>query len=132
MHTKLHEYTTTLEKKSNFLRVRVDVMLLDLKDQHDQINNRFNHKDTRRMYSVEYRHPSTDSDGSVRFDQMKLHNDDDVRTMFSIFAKRPNKLDASLVRSFKDIRKSLIRIRNYEDIRSLMDILDIYVRLSDP
>jgi hypothetical protein len=124
------------EKKFNLFRVRVNVMLLDLKDQLDQINNRINHKDTRRVYSVEDRHPSTDSDGSVWFDQMKLQNDDDVRAMFSIFgkhnAKGPNELDASLVRSFKDIRKSLIQIRNYEDIRSLMDILDINVRLFDP
>ncbi|MCI94974.1 hypothetical protein A2U01_0116272, partial [Trifolium medium] len=42
-------------------------------------------------------------DGTVLFTNMKLHNDDDVRTMFSIFSqymtKGPIELDAKLVRS---------------------------------
>jgi hypothetical protein len=65
--------------KSNMFKVWVDVMLLDLKDKLNQINRRLNHKDTRRMDNVEYRRPSTDSDESVQFTQMKLKNDDDVR-----------------------------------------------------
>lgn len=56
---------------------------------------------------------------------MKLINDDDVRTMFLIFSQYNLKwqidLDASLVESFKDIQKSLIRSKNYEEIKALID-----------
>ncbi|AES66734.1 hypothetical protein MTR_2g081020 [Medicago truncatula] len=79
-------------------RIGIDVTLSRLKGQLDQINRQFNYKDTRRVDSVEYRCPSTDSVGSVRFSRMKLMNDDDVRTMFSIFCyyntREPIKLDA--------------------------------------
>jgi hypothetical protein len=34
---------------------------------------------------VEYRHPSICSDGSVLFTNMRLTNDGDMRTMFTIF-----------------------------------------------
>jgi len=66
MNTKLAEVYYNAEK-SNFFRVQVDVMLLDLKDQLNQINHRLNHKDTRRVDNVEYFPPSTNSDGSVWF-----------------------------------------------------------------
>jgi len=56
-----------------------------LKDQHDQIDCKLECRDTRRMYNVKYQFPSIDSAGRVLFSQMKLRNDDDVRTMFSIF-----------------------------------------------
>jgi len=56
---------------------------------------------------------------------MKLTNDDDVRTMFSIFGQHgtrgPIELDASLVRSAEEILKSLHRPRNYEEIRVLLE-----------
>ncbi|MCI22980.1 photosystem I P700 chlorophyll a apoprotein, partial [Trifolium medium] len=50
--------------------------------------------------------------GRVRFINMKLQNDDDVRTMFSIFSqynmKGPIELDATLVRYVQDICSGLI------------------------
>jgi len=56
---------------------------------------------------------------------MKLMNDDNVRTMFSIFGqyntRGSTELDASLVRFVEQIQKSLIRPRNYEEIRALLD-----------
>jgi len=90
--------------KPHLFRVRNDVTLSRLKDQLDQLK----HKDTRRVYDVDYRRPSINSVERVHFSQMKLKNDD-VRTMFSIFCqyntKRSIMLNASLVRSFEDIRK---------------------------
>ncbi|KEH22879.1 hypothetical protein MTR_7g461370 [Medicago truncatula] len=77
------------------------------------------------LIGVEYRCPLSDSAGSLRFVWMKLTNDDDVRTMFSVFGQHntrgPIKLDASLVRSAEQIKKSLIRPRNYEEIRALLE-----------
>ena len=77
----------------------------------------------------------TDSAGSVWFSQMKLMNDDDVRTMFSIFGqfstRGPIELDASLVRYVEHIQQSLIRPRNYEEIRALMDAPDEDINLDD-
>jgi len=66
---------------------------------------------------------------------MKLTNDDDVRTMFSVFGQHstrgPIELDASLVRSAEHILKSLIRPRNYEEIRALLEPLDEKISLDD-
>jgi len=57
--------------------------------------------------------------------RMKLTNDDDVRTMFSVFGQHstrgPIELDASLVRSAEQILKSLHRPMNYEEIRDLLE-----------
>ena len=98
--------------KPILLRIRVDVTLSGLKDQLNQINCDLHYRDTRSVDSIEYRRPSTGSDGSIEYTQMKLKNDDDVRTMFSIFDQYNTKgtieLDALLIRSFEDIRKSLI------------------------
>ncbi|AES89243.1 hypothetical protein MTR_4g071580 [Medicago truncatula] len=73
---------------------------------------------------VEYRCSSTNSDGSVQFIHMKI-NSDDIRTIFSTYGqyitKGPIKFDGSLVRFFKDIRKSLIPSMTYEEIRAHMD-----------
>jgi hypothetical protein len=59
---------------------------------------------------------------------MKLRKDEAVKTMFSIFGqyspKGPIDVDASLVRFVKEIHKSLIRPRNYEEIRVLLEKLD--------
>jgi hypothetical protein len=56
---------------------------------------------------------------------MKFQNNDDVRNMFSVFGKCSLKglveLDASLVRYFHDIQRSLIRPKTYEEIRACMD-----------
>ena len=91
----------------------------------NQINLELNYRDTRMVYGVEYRRPSTDSAKSVRFNRMKLMNDDDVRTMFLIFGqyntRGPIEFDTSLVRSVEHIQQSLIRPRNYEEIKALIE-----------
>ena len=71
----------------------------------------------------------------VRLSRMKLKNDNDVRTMFSVFGQHsirgPIELDASLVRSAKQIQK-MIRRRNYEEIRALLEGQEEEVSLDDP
>ena len=106
-------------------RIHNDVTLSGVKDELDQINRQLNHRDTMRVVSVEYRCPLFDSVGSLYFSRMKLKNDNDVRTMFSIFGQHstrgPIELDASLVRSAEQILKSLSRPRNYEEIKALLE-----------
>ncbi|MCI48479.1 photosystem I P700 chlorophyll a apoprotein, partial [Trifolium medium] len=55
---------------------------------------------------------------------MELLNNDDVRTMFSIFSRYmtngPIKLDAKLVRSVKDICSNMIRPRTFDEIAVCM------------
>jgi len=67
---------------------------------------------------------------------MKLTNDDDVRTMFSVFSQHSIRglieLDASLVRSAEQILKSLNRPRNYEETRALLEGPDEEISLGDP
>jgi len=41
-------------------------------------------------------------------------------------------MDASIVKSFEEIRESLIRSKTYEEIRACMDILNEYLSLADP
>ncbi|MCI37307.1 hypothetical protein A2U01_0058531, partial [Trifolium medium] len=71
-----------------------------------------NWSDTRRVTSLEYRKSSMASEGRVTFNNMKLQNDDDIRTMFSIFSqyntKKPIELDATLTRSVEAIFASCI------------------------
>ena len=109
----------------HLFRIRDDVTLSGLKDELDQINRQLNHRDTRRVVGVEYRCPLSDSAGSLRFSRMKLANDGDVRTMFSVFGQHITRglieLDASLVRSDEQILKSLHRPKNYEEIRALLE-----------
>jgi len=122
-------------KPPHLFRIHTDVTLYGLKGQLNEINLELNHRDTQRVDGVEYRHLSTDSSGSLRFNHMILMNNDDVRTMFSIFCqystRRPTELDASLVRSVEEIRKSLIWPINYEDIRALLEALDEEISLDD-
>jgi len=112
-----------------------DVTLSGLKSQLKKINLELNYKDTKRVDGVEYRRLSTNSVGVVRFTQMMLMNDADVRTMFSIFGQFSTRglieLDASLARFVEHIRQSLIRPRNYEETRALMDALDKDINLDD-
>ena len=55
--------------------------------------------------------------------------------MFSTFgqyiSKGSTEFDSSLVRSFKDIRESLIQTMTYEEIRACMDESDEEVSLVD-
>ncbi|MCH80629.1 hypothetical protein A2U01_0001399, partial [Trifolium medium] len=63
--------------KPNLFRIHVDVTMADLKHQMDQLNDRLNCRDARRVVSVEYRRLSICSDGCVLFTNMKLQNDGD-------------------------------------------------------
>jgi len=136
LNTKLAAVYYNDGKPPHLFRIRNDVTLSGLKDQLDQINRQLNHRDTRRMVGVEYRCPLSDSAGSLQFNRMKLKNDNDVRTMFSVFGQHstrgPIELDASLVRSAKQIRKSLIWPRKYEEIRALLERPEEEVSLDDP
>jgi len=120
----------------HLFRIRNDVTFSGLKDELNQINRQLNHRDTRRVVGVEYRCPLSDSAGSLRFSWMKLTNDDDVRTMFSVFGQHstrgPIELNALLVRSVEQILKSLNRPKNYEEIRALLEGPEEEVSLDDP
>jgi len=111
-NTKLASVYYNGGKPPHLFRIHNDVTLSGLKDQLDQINSQLNHRDTRRVVGVEYWCPLSDSAESLR---LKLTNDDDVRTMFAIFGQHstrgPIELDASLVRSTKQIMKSFMRPR---------------------
>jgi len=67
---------------------------------------------------------------------MKLTNDDDMRTIFSVFGQHntrgPIELDASLVRSAEQILKSLNWPRNYKETRALLEGQDEEISLGDP
>jgi len=95
----------------HLFRIRNNVTLSGLKDELDQINRQLNHRDTRRVVGVEYRCPLSDLAKSLRFIRMKLTNDDDVRTMFSVFGQHstrgPIELDTSLVRSVEQISEKI-------------------------
>jgi len=125
LNTKLVVVYYNGGKPQHLFRIHIYVNLFGLKDRLDQTNRQLNHKDTRRVDGVEYRHQSTDSSGTVRFSRMKLNNDDDVRTMFSIFGqygtKGPIELDTLLVWYVEQIHKSLIRPINYKEIGALLD-----------
>jgi hypothetical protein len=135
-NTKLAAVYYNGKKPPHLFKIRTDVILSGLKSQLNEINLELNRRDTQRVDGVEYRRPSTDSSGSLRFIRMKLMNDDYVRTMFSIFCqysiRGPIELDASLVRSVEEILKSLIRPRNYEEIRAILEALEEEISLDDP
>ena len=123
-------------KPPHLFRIRNDVTLSGLKDELDQIIRQLNHKDTRRVVGVKYRCPLSDSAESLRFRRMKLTNDDDVRTMFSVFGQHNIRgtieLDASLVRFAEQIQKSLIWPRNYKEIKALLEGPEEEVSLDHP
>jgi len=135
-HTKLATVYYNGGTPPHLFRIHNDVTLSELKDELDQINLQLNHKDTRRVVDVKYRCSLSDSDGSLCFSRMKLTNNDDVRTMFSVFGQHstrgPIELDALLVRSAEQILKSLHRPRNYEEIRALLEGPEEEVSLNDP
>jgi len=135
-NTKLAAVYYTGGKQPHLFRICNNVTLSGLKDELDQINRQLNHRDTRRVIGVEYRCLLSDSARSLLFSLMKLTNNDDVRTMFSVFGQHrtrgPIEWDASLVRSADQILKSLNRPRNYEEIRALLEGQDEEISLGDP
>jgi len=91
----------------------------DLKDQLDQINGRLIRKDTTKVDNLECRYSSIDSNRSASFSQVKLWNNDHVRTMVSILghysSKRVIELDTSLDKSLQDIHEILIKDKTHEE-----------------
>jgi hypothetical protein len=71
----------------NLFRIHIHVTLSELKQQLDELNGRLTgHRDNRRVATIEYRRPSVICDGRVvRFTNMVLDTDDDVKSMFEIF-----------------------------------------------
>jgi hypothetical protein len=124
----------------HLFRINADVKFAALKQQLDQLNNRLNSRnDTRTVTSIEYRKPSIGSDGCITFTKMKLENDVDIQTMFSIYSqystKGPIELEATLTRSVEAILASLNRRRTYDEIAELMiepEDQDYVVNLADP
>jgi len=134
-NTKLAAVFYNGGKPPYLFRIPTDVTLSGLKSQLNQINLELNYRDTQSVDDVEYRRPSIGSARSVQFTRMKLMNDDDVRTMFSIFDQFSTRglieFDISLVRYVEHIQQSLIRPRNYEEIMALTDIPDEDINLDD-
>jgi len=62
----------------------INVTLKGLKDQLDEINQELNPGATRRVKYILYERPTLD-DGRITFSRLELKNDNDVRSMFSIF-----------------------------------------------
>jgi hypothetical protein len=87
-------------------------------------NGLLNCHDARRVIDVEYIRLLVGSDRRVRFTDMQLQNDDDLRTMFSIFShyysEETTELDVTLVRYIKYIYSSLIRPMNLDEIVTCM------------
>ncbi|KAK2361307.1 hypothetical protein QL285_086471 [Trifolium repens] len=111
-------------EKPNLFRIHVYVTLIDLKHQLSQLSGRLNCHNASRVTGVEYLRSSVCSDGNVLFTNMKLQNDGDVRTMFSIFSQYSTKglieLYTTLMRSFQDICSSLNRSRTLDEIVACM------------
>jgi len=88
-------------------KVRVDIMLKDLKDQLNEINQGLNLRDTRRVEDIWYaRH------GYLHIEKIMLTNDECVRSMFSKYFWECMflmiEMEATLLRSPEDIMNSLI------------------------
>jgi hypothetical protein len=91
----------------HLFKVRVEDTLKDLKDQLNEINQRLNPGDTRRVEDLQYARP-----GYLKSEKIMLTYDDWVRSMFSIYVQHrmfPRiEMKATLLRSPEDILKSLI------------------------
>jgi len=89
----------------------ITVTLKGLVDQLDEINQGLNPGDTRRVECIWYERPTLD-DERITFGQLELKNDDDVRSMFSIFWQHSMfpwiDMFVTLLRSPEDILNSLI------------------------
>jgi len=92
---------------SYLFKVWDDVTLKDLKDQLNEINQRLNPGDTRKVEDVQY-----GRFGLLQSDKIMLKSDDCVRSMFSVFRQHLMflmiEMDATLLRPPEDILKSLI------------------------
>jgi len=88
----------------------INVTLKGLKDQLDEINQGLNPWDTRLVEYSWYERPTLD-DGRITFSRLELSNDDEVRSMFSIFWQHNMfpwiDMFVTLLRSPEDILNSL-------------------------
>jgi len=92
-------------------KVQDDVRLKDLKDQLNEINQRLNSGDTRRVEDIQYGCPVL-----LQSDKIILTDDDCMRSMFFVFQHRiflRIEMDAMLLRSPEDILKILIQPQDY-------------------
>ncbi|AES66337.1 40S ribosomal S10-like protein, putative [Medicago truncatula] len=72
-------------ENSQMFKVRyINVTLNGLNDQLGEINQGFNPGDTKRVKYIWYERPTLD-DRIIDFSRLELKNDDDLRSMFSIF-----------------------------------------------
>jgi len=89
----------------------INVTLKVFKDQLGEINQGLNPGETRWVEYIWYERPTLD-DRRITFSRLELKNDDDVRSMFSIFWQHNMfpwiDMFVTLLRSTKDILKSLI------------------------
>jgi len=89
----------------------INVTLKGMKDQLDKINQGINPGDTRRVKYIWYERPALD-EGRITFSRLELKDDDDVRSMFSIFWQHIMvpfiDIFVMLQRSTEDILNSLI------------------------
>jgi len=89
----------------------INVTLKGLKDQLEKINQGLNPGDTKRVEYIWYERLTLD-DGRITFSRLELKNDDDVRTMFSIFRQHNMfqwiNMFVTLLRLPEDILNSLI------------------------
>jgi hypothetical protein len=106
--------------KPILFRINVDVTMCNLKHQLDELNGRLNYRDARRVASVQHCRLLIGSDRRIRFTNMKLQNEDNVRTMCSILSQYITngliKLDATLNRYVQDICSILIRLGTFDEI----------------
>jgi hypothetical protein len=88
-----------------------NVTLKGLKDQLNEINQGLNLGDTRRVENIWYQRPTLD-EGKIWFSRLELTNENDVRSMFSIFCHNNMfvwiDMFVTLLRSPKNILNSLI------------------------
>ncbi|XP_058749009.1 uncharacterized protein LOC131621965 [Vicia villosa] len=68
-----------------------------------------------KMVKLEYRSPSLDPEGKVKFTPFELKNDDDLEVMWTSYQQYSSKvsieLDAKLQRSGEDVNKLLCRLQ---------------------
>jgi len=89
----------------------INVTLKGLKDQLNEINQGLNPENTRMVEYVWYKRPTLD-EWRISFSRLELTNDDDVRSMFSIFWQHNMfswiDMYVTLLRSPEDILNNLI------------------------
>ena len=77
------------------------------------LNSLLQYPENRKVVKLEYRSPSLDTEGKVKFTPFELKNDDNLEVMWSIFQRYSSKglieVNAKLQRSREDVIKMLQR-----------------------